>query len=67
MDGERAGKIAKANAKEGSENSRAGSPLLGHSALRQLSSEGNDSRETCHSPFKAMGTIEGGEQSKVEK
>lgn len=47
-----------------SNKSRAVSPLPVHSALRQLSGEGNDSRETCHSPFEAMGEIEGGEESR---
>lgn len=44
-----------------SDKSGAVSPLLGHNALRQLSSEGYDSRETCHSPFEAIGEIEGEE------
>lgn len=47
-----------------SNKSRAVSPLPVHTALRQLTSEGNDSRETCHSPFEAMGEIEGGEESR---
>lgn len=45
-----------------SNKSPAMSPLPGHTAQRHLSSEGNDSRETCHSPLKAMGETEGGEE-----
>lgn len=47
-----------------SNKSCAVSPPLGHSAPRQLSGEGNDSRETCHSPFEATGETEGGVERK---
>lgn len=47
----------------------AASPPLGHSAPRQLSSEGNDSRETCHSPLEnptgGEEGMEGGEEERV--
>lgn len=49
-----------------SNKSWAVSPLPGHSALRQLKIEGNDSEETCHSSFEAMEAIEGREESRGE-